>query len=60
MIFVSRINYSSPSVGHMSVECVLRLMGDGLHLPIEVCVGLGPITCGLVSVIISVPSLGGT
>ena len=27
-----------PAVGHLSVECVLRLTGVGLHLPLQVCV----------------------
>jgi len=35
------------AVCHMSVECVLRLRGDGLHLPLQVPVVLGLITCDL-------------
>jgi len=30
--------FIAPTVGHMSVEYVLRLGGDGLHLPLQVCV----------------------
>jgi len=49
----------APAVAHMSVECVLRLMGDELHLPLQVRAVLGLITCGLESLLISVSSVGG-
>jgi len=47
------------AVGHLSAEYVLRLGGDGLHLPLQVRVMLGLITCGLVGILISVPSICG-
>jgi len=51
--------FYAPAVGHPSVERVLRFVNLGLHLPLQVCVVLGLITCGLVSMLISVPSISG-
>jgi hypothetical protein len=51
--------FIAPTVGLLSVEYVLRLRGDGLHLPPQVRVMLGLITCGLVSTLLSVPSISG-
>jgi hypothetical protein len=42
----------APSVGHLSVECVLPFRCFVLHLPFQVRVVLGLITFGLVSVLI--------
>ena len=49
----------APAVGHLSVVCVLLVRCFGWHLPLQVCVVLGLITCGHVSVLICVPSVGG-
>jgi len=49
----------APPVVHLSVGSLLRLMGDRLHLPFQVRVVLGLITCGILSMLISVPSVGG-
>jgi len=51
--------FFAPAVGHMIVECVLRLRGDVLHLPLQVRVVLGLITCGLISMLISMPPISG-
>ena len=52
--------FFAPAVGHLSVEYVLRFVELGLHLPLQVCVELGPITCGFVSMFFSVLSISGT
>jgi len=49
----------APAVGHLSVECLLLLRGDGLHLPFQVRVVLGLITSGFLSMLISVPLING-
>ena len=44
--------FFAPFVGQIYVEFLLLLRGDGLHLPLQVHVVLGLITCGLVSMLI--------
>ena len=56
MIFLSIVR-----AGYCSTvcECVLRLRGVVLHLPLPVRVVLWLNTCGLVSVLICVPAISG-
>jgi hypothetical protein len=60
-VFMDDISLTSmlflPAVGHLSVDCVLRLSGGGLHLPLQVRDLLELITCGRVSVPTCVPSI---
>ena len=51
--------FFAPAVGHMSVEILLRLRGNGLHLLLQVRVVFGLIACGIVSVLISMPPISG-